>query len=443
VASAFGSGVLLFGTFAWSQSADDWHVRARDVCAGSTSGACATLGSVDPAVDGLDGTRAAFVAADAAARSLAPAMLQAVSRANQASDLRASPPVHDAASATTALSHLLESYVALLPARARHFTRGFSADTWWDDLARAESTPAWRRIVRDGSSPVGLARADLVRVAQLVGGVSNGSIETQDALARAGEIAQEAIARGAARPDVATAFGTMLGALPPRAVAHAAPENSDVPTRPQVVAAMDTIRAQVERCVGPQDGLVQLRIVFAHDGHVTDAGVQGTFAGTMAGSCVRNAALGLTVPVFTRDSFSVIYPFSVSGAHPHAATAQTPAEPTPVVATNDPPPPPPQPRPPPPEPAPSAPDRPAQVDIDGAMSAIAPAVNACVVPRRGPLLVDIEVSGDGEVQTAHARGHFNADALACVEQAVMNAHLPRFTGATVHFVQRFPIGRRR
>ena len=87
-----------------------------------------------------------------------------------------------------------------------------------------------------------------------------------------------------------------------------APAMAELPSRRDVVAAIEALRDDLIGCAGSRHGPVDLRLSIAGSGRTTSARVTGSFAGTAAGSCMARVARGLTVPTFAAQRLEVSYP---------------------------------------------------------------------------------------------------------------------------------------
>jgi hypothetical protein len=96
-------------------------------------------------------------------------------------------------------------------------------------------------------------------------------------------------------------------AVAPRLPAGELPE---IPSRDNVLAALEPLRKGIGECAHGQHGVAQLDITVAGNGVVTHAVVGGDFAGTPEGSCIARVARAAQFVPFAKPRFRVIYPFS-------------------------------------------------------------------------------------------------------------------------------------
>ncbi len=85
----------------------------------------------------------------------------------------------------------------------------------------------------------------------------------------------------------------------------------DTPTRQDVMATMTSFRAAVSVCAADTPGVVTVEVAFASSGSASRVTVRPPHADTTAGACIARALRGARVPPFTRDGFTVVFPFSV------------------------------------------------------------------------------------------------------------------------------------
>ncbi len=83
------------------------------------------------------------------------------------------------------------------------------------------------------------------------------------------------------------------------------------PTRAELHAAMEAVRADVAACATDQHGVLPVRVTFGPEGRVTAASVVGAFAGTEAEQCAIRALRGASVPPFEGDAVSFNFPFRI------------------------------------------------------------------------------------------------------------------------------------
>jgi hypothetical protein len=86
------------------------------------------------------------------------------------------------------------------------------------------------------------------------------------------------------------------------------------PSRDQVVLAMQQIHGAVMVCgaaLSQGPSTARVHVTFASAGGVADALVSAPWGGTLPGTCIERAVRRAHVPRFTRDTFTVDYPFTV------------------------------------------------------------------------------------------------------------------------------------
>jgi hypothetical protein len=434
-----------------------WRDVLRAWCAEGATPECARVPSLDPDPDPAHRAELAITAADRAAREISALALAAGNQPVWAQTLRETPSMHDASGATALLTQLLNAYVALLPAGARSLARGWSPDTFWHDAEGAQSTTTWRRRVRDAGSPAAALRDQIARAAMLVEQATTQDLAGDGALDAAAELGAMAISRGALRDEVIRVMVAAVEAMPTRPPPPD-PDNDGPPEHPsrrQVLIAMESARAPVARCVGPQDATVLVRVSFnGSDGHVADATVTGGFAGTMLAACTRSSVMNVTVPPFDRASVTVNYPYVIFGGHPERQPPPPAIPPAPAVTAVRAPPRPPDAPPPDTHPANDEPRRPrAPVNLPAApppdeiervFTALEGPVRACAPTARHVINIEVTISGGGLADHVAASGRgLPAEARDCIEQAVMNAQFPRFDGAQATVSHRVEFGRHR
>jgi hypothetical protein len=96
----------------------------------------------------------------------------------------------------------------------------------------------------------------------------------------------------------------------PEASEPAAPALPEKLTRDQVRNGLDALRSQVLQCANGTYGRVLADVTISAPGRVSHAVIEGTFAGTNAGSCMARALRSAKFPAFSGEDISVRYPFS-------------------------------------------------------------------------------------------------------------------------------------
>ena len=85
----------------------------------------------------------------------------------------------------------------------------------------------------------------------------------------------------------------------------------DIPSRDDVISALEPLRRAIGECVHGKRGVAQLDITVSSSGSVSHAVVGGDFAGTPEGSCIARATRTAQFTPFQKPRFRVIYPFSL------------------------------------------------------------------------------------------------------------------------------------
>ena len=117
-----------------------------------------------------------------------------------------------------------------------------------------------------------------------------------------------ALAAGA--PSVQPRPAIQPHAPQPTAAAQPAPASVPVqPSRTDVKAAMDGVRAALDQCAAGAQGRITADLAISGAGKVTYALIEGAFAGTPQGSCMARALRGAQFPQFSAPSLRVRYPF--------------------------------------------------------------------------------------------------------------------------------------
>jgi hypothetical protein len=134
----------------------------------------------------------------------------------------------------------------------------------------------------------------------------------------------------AAHAEAVTAAAEPAAAAPPRttlrervrawrareAAARAAsaaqsltPAMPNQPSREDIKAGLQNVRAALQACAGPAHGMSTAHVTIAGTGRVAAATIEGAFAGTPQGSCMARALRGAAFPRFGAPSLQVTYPF--------------------------------------------------------------------------------------------------------------------------------------
>ena len=88
-------------------------------------------------------------------------------------------------------------------------------------------------------------------------------------------------------------------------------EVCEAPSRSDVIAGLDGVRSSVQACADGRSGVAEVDLTIAANGVVTNALVGGDFRGTPQGSCIARAVRKARFPKFTKDSFRLLYPYSL------------------------------------------------------------------------------------------------------------------------------------
>ena len=67
----------------------------------------------------------------------------------------------------------------------------------------------------------------------------------------------------------------------------------------------------MQACADGRSGVAEVDVTIAANGVVTNALVGGDFRGTPQGSCIARAVRKARFPKFTKDSFRLLYPYSL------------------------------------------------------------------------------------------------------------------------------------
>ncbi len=104
-----------------------------------------------------------------------------------------------------------------------------------------------------------------------------------------------------------------VASAPPPVPAPPAPPGEalpDIPSRPDIRRATDSVKAAVLNCGAGQTGTITVQFtVSGTDGRVTDARVSGEHADSAVGACAERAARAAVFPRFQRATFTMPFPF--------------------------------------------------------------------------------------------------------------------------------------
>ena len=115
---------------------------------------------------------------------------------------------------------------------------------------------------------------------------------------------------GATSAPAAAATHTPAPAVSTASVAPAT-SNEELPLTPsreQVSAGFEGVRAQLAQCAAGQQGVAQLAVTIANTGRISHALIEGKFAGTPEGSCMARAVRSARFPRFAQATLKVSYP---------------------------------------------------------------------------------------------------------------------------------------
>jgi hypothetical protein len=85
----------------------------------------------------------------------------------------------------------------------------------------------------------------------------------------------------------------------------------EYPTREQVTAGFETVRAALSQCASGRSGKVEINASIANTGRIVHALVGGDFKGTVEGSCMARAVREAKFPAFSQARLKVSYPISL------------------------------------------------------------------------------------------------------------------------------------
>jgi len=85
----------------------------------------------------------------------------------------------------------------------------------------------------------------------------------------------------------------------------------DYPTREQVTAGFESVRAALAQCAAGQAGTAQIKATIGNNGRISYALVGGDFDGSPAGSCMAKAVREAQFPAFAQPRLKVTYPFAL------------------------------------------------------------------------------------------------------------------------------------
>lgn len=100
--------------------------------------------------------------------------------------------------------------------------------------------------------------------------------------------------------------------VPARRERRKAQSEGEVPAQPSreaVVAVMDAIRPELEKCTGGRRGIAEVSLTVRPEGRVSYAVVDGSFAGSPEGTCMAQALRQAKFPAFSDPMLRVKYPF--------------------------------------------------------------------------------------------------------------------------------------
>jgi hypothetical protein len=82
-----------------------------------------------------------------------------------------------------------------------------------------------------------------------------------------------------------------------------------LPSREQIQAGIEGMRAALLTCAGAAHGTTTARLTILGTGRVASATIEGAFAGSSQGSCMARALRTATFPRFAAENLQVTYPF--------------------------------------------------------------------------------------------------------------------------------------
>ncbi len=100
-------------------------------------------------------------------------------------------------------------------------------------------------------------------------------------------------------------------APPPKTVAKPNEGLPAHPSREQVVASLNAVSGELQKCVGDRHGTAEVTLTVRPAGFVSYAVVSGGYAGTVEGSCIARAVRTAKFPAFSDPTLRVTYPFEL------------------------------------------------------------------------------------------------------------------------------------
>jgi hypothetical protein len=83
------------------------------------------------------------------------------------------------------------------------------------------------------------------------------------------------------------------------------------PTREQVTAGFEAVRAALAQCAAGRTGTAEIKATINSNGRIGHAVVAGDFRGTAEGSCIAKAVRDAQFPAFAEPRLKVSYPFAL------------------------------------------------------------------------------------------------------------------------------------
>jgi hypothetical protein len=83
------------------------------------------------------------------------------------------------------------------------------------------------------------------------------------------------------------------------------------PTREQVTAGFETVRAALSQCAAGRTGTAEIKATINSNGRIGHALVAGDFRGTTEGSCMAKVVRDAQFPAFAEPRLKVSYPFAL------------------------------------------------------------------------------------------------------------------------------------
>jgi hypothetical protein len=85
----------------------------------------------------------------------------------------------------------------------------------------------------------------------------------------------------------------------------------EYPTREQVTAGFESVRAALSQCAAGRSGRIEIKATIASTGRIAHALVGGDFKGSVEGSCMARAVREAQFPAFSQARLKVSYPIAL------------------------------------------------------------------------------------------------------------------------------------